>query len=105
MHCFFFVILFFAFGNEVFADYSTGKIFYLFNNLFVFLYQNKKINIMYPPTGLEVLKSETGEPHCFKFSWLGPTYDEEKSKNCSDKKYKNIPCINPFESTTVCYSD
>ncbi|XP_014207544.1 uncharacterized protein LOC106638734 [Copidosoma floridanum] len=38
-----------------------------------------------------------GEPHCFKFSWLGPRFGAEQDRNCSDPKFKTIPCIEPFE--------
>ncbi|XP_011499587.1 PREDICTED: uncharacterized protein LOC105363554 [Ceratosolen solmsi marchali] len=37
------------------------------------------------------------EPKCFRFSWLGPTFDNNTNINCSSTAYKEIPCIEPFE--------
>ena len=45
------------------------------------------------------------KPYCFRFTWLGPKYNEEsefKNATCSDivKGSSNVPCIHPLVVTS-----
>lgn len=46
-------------------------------------------------------------PYCFRFTWLGPKYNEEskfRNATCGDviKGDKNVPCTHPLVVTSQC---
>lgn len=47
----------------------------------------------------------TERPYCFRFTWLGPKYNEEsqfRNATCSDiiKDDKSVPCTHPLVVTS-----
>lgn len=50
-------------------------------------------------------KTIIGRPYCFRFTWLGPKYNEEsqfKNATCGDivKDDKSVPCTHPLVVTS-----
>lgn len=52
-------------------------------------------------TEKEEFEYDPNQPHCYRFTWLGPTYDNTSHVNgtCKDLKLKDTPCKQPFVIT------
>ena len=74
-------------------------------NLVLFLVVIPKLFVSCQVLDSEGVNRTSERPYCFRFTWLGPKYNDEsqfKNATCSDilKDDKSVPCTHPLVVTS-----